>query len=89
MSDVLKWCRVSTCRSNWYKFACALLPREEVRAIQSNLKGKGINECLRRVVDKWMDLTPNPSWDMIVNALTQLPDATEVKEKIIDDFKEK
>lgn len=87
MHDVLKWCRVSSCRSDWYEFACKLLPREEARAIESNLRGDGTKECLRKLLVNWMNMTPNATWGMIVDALAQLPDATEVREKIIKKFK--
>ena len=87
MDHVIKWCRRSSHRSDWYDFACALLPREEVRAIESNLKGDGTKECLRKLLVHWMDCTCNASWEMIVNALMELPDYTEVVEKIIDKFK--
>ena len=87
MNHVIKWCKVSSCRSEWYEFASALLPKEEARAIESNLGGNGNNECLRKVLQLWMNSTPNASWQMIVDALGQLSDATEVMEKIIDEFR--
>ena len=87
MHHVIKWCRNSSCRSDWYDFACKLLPREEARAIESNLKGNGTKECLRKVLEKWMNITPNSTWGMIVDALAQLPDATTVREKVIEKFK--
>ena len=87
MDHVIKWCRVSACRSEWYDFACELLPRQEARAIESNLRGNGTKACLRKVLERWMNITPNCTWGMIVDALAQLPDATEVREKIIEKFK--
>ena len=87
MHHVIKWCRNSSCRSDWYGFACKLLPREEARAIKSNLMGKGVKECLEKVLGRWMNITPNRTWGMIVDALAQLPDATAVREKVIEKFK--
>ena len=87
MHHVIKWCSKSSCRSDWFGFACKLLPREEARAIKSNLMGKGVKECLEKVLEKWMNITPNRSWGMIVDALAQLPDATTVREKVIEKFK--
>ena len=87
MHDVNKWCHVSTCRSDWYEFASALLPKEEARAIESNLRGDGSKECLRRVLRDWMGFTVDSNWGMVVDALQQLPDATVVVEKILDKFK--
>ena len=87
MQHVIKWCRKSSCRSDWYDFACKLLPREEARAIESNLMGNGTKACLRKVLEKWMNITPNTTWGMIVDALAQLPDATAVREKVIEKFK--
>ena len=89
MHHVIKWCRMSSCRSDWYDFACKLLPREEARAIESNLRGNGTKECLRKLLEKWMNITPSSTWGMIVDALAHLPDATEVREKIIEKFKNK
>ena len=87
MHHVNKWSRVSSRRSDWYEFASALLPKEEARAIESNLRGDGSKECLKKVLRKWMSYTVDPTWGMVVSALEQLPDATEVVEKILADFK--
>ena len=87
MHHVNKWSRVSSCRSEWYEFASALLPKEEARAIESNLMGDGAKECLKKVLRNWMNSTVDPTWGMIVKALEQLPDATEVVEKILVEFK--
>ena len=87
MRDVNGWCRVSTCRSDWYKFASALLPKEEARAIEGNLRGDGSKECLRRVLSQWLDYTVDPTWGMVVDALQPLPEATVVVEKILDNYK--
>lgn len=87
MNHVIKWCKVSSCRSDWYEFASALLPKEEARAIEANHGKDGSKACLRKVITEWMNFTPNASWQMIVDALMQLPDATEVVEKIFAEFK--
>ena len=89
MDDVIKWCMVSPCRSSpqWYYFACKLLPREEARAIESNLGGSGTAGCLKELLVKWMSTTRNATWGMIVDALAPLPDATAVREEIIEKFK--
>ena len=87
MHHVIKWCRNSSCHSDWYAFACKLLPWEEARAIKSNLMGNGVKECLEKVLGRWMCITPNITWGMIVDALAQLPDINEVREKVIEKFK--
>ena len=87
MHHVIGWARVSTLRSDWFMFASALLPPEEVNAIESDLKGGGNKECLKEVLRDWMNYTKFPSWGMVVNALEQLPDVTEIVEQILADFK--
>ena len=87
MHHVNNWARESSCRSDWYEFASALLPREEVRAIESNLMGNRTKECLKKVLRYWMSCTADPTWGMIMDALEQLPEATEVREKILTQFK--
>ena len=89
LRHVMHWCRESKLRNDWYNFAKALLPRQEARAIEANLKGGGSKECLRKVLEKWMDSTPDPSWGMIVDALTQIPSATKVVETINEKYKVK
>ena len=87
MRHVNKWAKVSRCRSDWYEFACVLLPHQEARAIEGNLEGGGSKKCLRKVLEEWMSRTANPTWGMVVDALVQLPETTEVMEAILAEFK--
>ena len=88
LRHVMHWSKESKLRNGWSNFAKALLPRQEVRAIEKNLKGGGAEECLTEVLEKWMDLTPDPGWNMIVDALMKIPSATQVMETIIAKYKQ-
>ena len=86
MHHVISWYKSSTVRTDWYIYAAKLLPPATAKAIESNLQGGGSRECLRRVLDRWMKVTPsaNRSWSMVVEALTKMNE-TETVERI---FKE-
>ena len=86
MDHVISWYKSSTVRIDWYMYAAKLLPQAVAKAIESNLQGGGSKECLRRVLDKWMRVTPsaNCTWSAVVDALTKMNE-TEAVERI---FKE-
>ena len=86
MDHVISWYKSSAVCTDWYMYAAKLLPQATAKAIESNLQGGGSRECLRRVLDRWMRVTPsaNRSWSVVVEALTNMNE-TETVERI---FKE-
>ena len=86
MYHVISWYKSSIVRTDWYLYAAKLLPPATAKAIEHNLQGRGSEQCLRRVLGRWMSVTPsaNCSWCMVVEALTKMNE-TETVERI---FKE-
>ena len=86
MDHVISWYRSSTVRTDWYMYAAKLLPQAVAKAIESNLKGGGSKDCLRKVLEQWMQVTlpANCTWSAVVDALTKMHE-TEAVERI---FKE-
>ena len=86
MDHVISWYKSSPVRTDWYMYAAKLLSQAVAKAIESNLQGGGSKECLRKVLQKWMQVTPssNRTWSAVVDALTKMHE-TEAVERI---FKE-
>ena len=78
----MKWARKSPLRTNWHGFANKLLGPNEAEALKRTLEGGGNKECLETLLGKWYNTTVNHSWQMIVDALTEMPSAKKVLEKI-------
>ena len=72
---------VPKCAADWWHLG-KLLGLEEhlLKIIKENFKD--CEECCSKMLNDWLDLNPNASWKILIDAVTKLPDAT-VGEEII------
>ena len=77
MKYITRWSKHSPLRTCWYNFAVELVGKSNADII----KATHSHSCLQRVLVTWYESTTNHSWQIIVDALTQM-DETRVIESI-------
>ena len=83
MKHLMRWSKDSPLRTGWYNFAVELLGKNEAESIRSAHYGGGNHSCLQRMLVAWHNSTTGHSWQMIIDALKEIKEATFV----IDDIK--
>ena len=72
MKDLQRWSRNSPLRTSWYNFAADLVGEAKARVIHARYYGGGTHSCLQRLLDVWYRSTIDHSWQMIIDALTEM-----------------
>ena len=74
MKDLQKWSKKSPLANgiSWYNFAVELVGMNDAEKIRANHFGGGNHSCLQRMLLVWYDSTTDHSWQMIIDALTDM-----------------
>ena len=72
MKLLQRWSKNSILRTSWYNFAVELVGAVEARVIKATHFGGGNHSCLQEMLVRWYDSTKDHSWQMIINALTEM-----------------
>ena len=72
MRDLQKWSKDSPLRASWYNFSVDLVNKINTEVIRAKYFGGGCHSCLQRMLTVWYDSTTDHSWQMIIDALTDM-----------------
>ena len=90
MHDVALWSKKSPLQSSgWYNLACNLINECEANNIEAKYCGKGSQECLKNVLQKWMSKNPSDrrTWEVIITALQGM-DENNIVDKILKEYRQ-
>ena len=75
MKDLTMWSKNSPLHNDWYNFAVELVGKNNAENIQCTHFGGGNRLALQRMLTLWYNSTIDYSWQMIIDALTDMEEA--------------
>ena len=72
MKDLQKWSKNSPLRVSWFNFAADLVSKINAEVIRAKYFGGGCHSCLQRMLLVWYNSNTDHSWEVIIDALTDM-----------------
>ena len=72
MSHLQSWSQNSPLRAGWYNFAVELVGKNDAEVIRADHFGGGCHSALQSMLVAWYDSTTDHSWQVIIDALTNM-----------------